>query len=109
MGNIENIVNLFAKYRNAKMLPRARSAKPKVNFSIPESSPTSPSCLRCLKYNDMIHPALPIRRLLRNRHVKQTMLIKSNQNQSQVVNLLVFANLKIPNHSPGGLFNDSMA
>ena len=50
-GKNEYFVYLFAKYRNANMLPRAKSANPKVNFSIPESSPTRPSCLRCLKYN----------------------------------------------------------
>ena len=40
---------LFAKYLNAKIPPRAKRANPKVNFSIPESSPTRPSCFRCLK------------------------------------------------------------
>ena len=40
---------LFAKYLNANIPPRAKSANPKVSLSIPDSSPTSPSCLRCLK------------------------------------------------------------
>ena len=40
---------LFAKYLNANIPPRAKSANPKVSLSIPDSSPTRPSCLRCLK------------------------------------------------------------
>ena len=40
---------LFAKYLNANIPPRARMATPSVIRSIPESSPTKPSCFKCLE------------------------------------------------------------
>ena len=44
--------HLFVKYLNANIPPRARIATPRLIFSIPESSPTSPSCFKCLKRDD---------------------------------------------------------
>ena len=38
----------LVKYLNANIPPRARIATPRLIFSIPESSPTSPSCFKCL-------------------------------------------------------------
>ena len=40
---------LFVKYLNANIPPRARMATPSVIRSIPESSPTKPSCFKCLE------------------------------------------------------------
>lgn len=38
----------LVKYLNANIPPRAIIATPRLIFSIPESSPTSPSCFKCL-------------------------------------------------------------